>query len=427
MNITNTNNQLIKKQMKNKKINNKADDKILKSIKYMLFIAMLLILNACTTMLENNNTEEKKDIKLLMADKEIDEKNLLDVSIHLFDPGELPKDKEARRGLTEKIRKSEARYMPIHLKYTMQSTGYWASVRVVPDENEASEVTIKGSIIESDGEYIKVNIAVRDSRNIIWFEKNYEQRVSVEEKKETEIEKNDRFQNLYTNIANDIVIYRNKLSHTAVKRIKQIAEIRFASSMSKEAFAKYLKKDKEGILHLKSLPASDDVMLSRVLSIKARNEMLIDTINNYYDVYYGDVWDSYDNWRKFRSEELKTIREIERKAITQKILGVAAIIGAIALGASSNSSVVNSTGVLRTVMVAGGTYALYSGFKTSKESEINKAAIEELGTSFENDVAPVLVEINGKTLKLTGNADQQYNQWRELLKKMYVEETAIVK
>ena len=136
------------------------------------------------------------------------------------------------------------------------------------------------------------------------------------------------------------------------------------------------------------------------------------------------MWDSYDNWRKFRSEELENIREIDQKALAQKILGAAAIIGAIALGASKNQDVVRSTGALRTVMIAGGGYAVYSGFQSSKESEINKEAIEELGASFEIDVEPVLVDINGKTMTLTGTADQQYGKWRKLLKEIHIKETS---
>ena len=164
-------------------------------------------------------------------------------------------------------------------------------------------------------------------------------------------------------------------------------------------------------------------MIKRVQSIKARDELLIDTINNYYDIYYSDVWESYDNWRKYRSEEMQSMREIERKALTQKIIGAAAIIGAIALSASGNSEIRDRTGALRTVMLAGGTYSLVSGFKTSKETEINKEVIEELGGSFSMEVEPIEIDVKGKTMKLTGSAEQQYSKWRSLLKEIYKQET----
>ncbi|MCU7938754.1 MAG: hypothetical protein KZQ64_03910 [gamma proteobacterium symbiont of Bathyaustriella thionipta] len=393
---------------------------LLSKLKILSVLVMMIMLNACSTI----PGAAKVDVKPVIAQQEINEDQLLNVSIKLFKPGELPTNKDEKRGLSKEIRKSEARYMPIHLKYTMQRTGFWGNVRVIPDDNEGSEIIIKGIIINSDGENSELKITVFDASNKKWFEKTYNETVTIAQQKETEIEKKDRFQNIYNKISNDIIEHRLNIKSTEIKRIKEIAEIRFANYMAPEKFTGYIGKDKEGIVHLRKLPANDDSMLTRVRSIKARDDMLVDTINNYYDLYYADMWENYDNWRKFRSEELQNIREIERKATTQKILGAAAILGAIALGASNNSDVRNSTGGLRTVMIAGGGYAVYQGFQTSKESEINKEAIEELGASFEIDVEPILVDVNGKTMTLTGTADQQYGKWRELLKEIHIKETA---
>ena len=383
---------------------------------------MILLLNACSTISYNMN----KETTLAMATHELKEDDLLNVSIQIFEPGKLPKDKEDRLGLSVEIRKSEARYMPIHLKYTLQRTGFWGNVRVLPADNEGSEVVIKGKIINSDGENIELNIQAYDATNKKWFDKDYEETIDINSQQQmnTEIEIKDRFQNLYNEISNDLIEYRQEITASEVKKIKQIAEMRFASSMAPSTFSTYIQQNKNNINQLIKLPADHDSMMNRVHSIQSRDDMLVDTINNYYDIYYSDMWESYDNWRKFRSEELDAIREIENKAITQKILGVAAIIGAIALGASNNSRVVDSTDALRAVMIAGGSYSVYEGFKTSKESEINKEAMQELGTSFAVEVEPYVVDVNGKTMELTGSADQQYDKWRRLLKTIYTTETS---
>ena len=398
-----------------------ADIKIraINKLKIFILLSMAIILNACSTI----QYGVREDVKPIMAKYEVRESQLLNVSIKQFEPGELPKDEDDRRGLSEEIRNSEARYMPIHLKHTMQRTGYWGNVRVIPDDNEASEVIVKGKILNSDGEKIEIKIEVSDAANKKWFSKSYNETVSADQHKITEIEKKDRFQNLYNQISNDIIEKRLQIKSAEIKRIKEIAEIRFANFIAPEIFSSYMDKDKQGKIVLKKLPSQNDSMLIRVQAVKARDEMLVDTINNYYDIYYSEIWESYDNWRKYRSEELKTIRENENKALTQKLLGAAAIIGAIALSASKNSDVVERTDLLRTVMIAGGGYAVYSGIQTSKESEINKEAIEELGASFESEVEPVLIDVNGKTMVLTGTADQQYEKWRHLLKQIYVNET----
>lgn len=365
------------------------------------------------------------NVVAMKAKYEISENELLDVAIQQFNPGELPEDEDDRRGLSDEIRQSEARFMPIHLKYTMQRTGYWGNVRVVPDENIGNDVLVQGTILNSDGETIEVEIKVKDSRNKMWFEKTYEETLKLSELQNTEVEKKDLFQNLYTQISNDIIKYREKLKNEDLLKIKQTSELRFAEFMAPEIFKYYIKKNKNEEYEIKRIPSINDPMFNRVSSIKARDQLLVDTINNYYNIYYSDMWESYENWRKFRSEELETIREIEKKALTQKILGAAAIIGAIALGASNNVEVRDRTGVLSSVMVAGGTYALYSGFKTSKETEINKEAIEELGASFTAEVEPMIIQVQGKTMTLTGSAEQQYAKWRKLLNEIYKKETGL--
>jgi len=390
-------------------------------IKLLFLFVTIIILNACS----NINQIKLETVKPLMAHYEINESELLNVSISLFDAGKISNTNNKHFGISQEIRNAEARYIPMHLKYTMQRSGYWGNVRVVPGGNEFNDVLVKGKIVLSDGENLELEIQVIDASNYQWFEKKYKETVIFNQNTNTEPEKNDRFQNLYHQISNDIIEYRLKLKHDQINRIKNLAELRFANYMAPVVFNSYINKDKTGKFQLLKLPSKEDSMLKRVHSIRVRNEMLIDTINNYYDMYYSDMWDSYNNWRKFRSEELNSIREIENKALTRKVLGAAAVIGAIALGASHNADVVDRTGVLRTVMIAGGTYAVYDGIKISKESEINKAAIEELGTSFENDVEPIIMNVQGKTMKLNGSADQQYRMWQDLLKNIYIEETAL--
>ncbi len=391
-------------------------------LKVLVLIIVMLLLNACTSMPKpyGSDKEASDNIKLIMIQKEMNSEELLNVSIEVFDPGTLPEDLEDQKGLSKEIRDSEARFIPIHLKYAIQRTGYWANVRVVPIEGEGNEVLVKGKILESNGETIKLNISVFDALNKLWFSKDYSQTVRYEDRKSTELQRQDIFQNTYNEISNDIIKYRQNLTLIDVNKIKQVSKIRFAKYMAPDVYSDYIKKGSTEKYELKRLPSENDPMMIRIDSIKARDEMLVDTVNNYYDIYYSDMWESYDNWRKFRSEELATIREIENKALTQKVLGVAAIIGAIALGASSNS---DGTGVLRTVMIAGGAYAVRQGFETSKEIEMNKEALIELGDSFATEVEPMIVDVDGKTTKLNGSAEEQYTKWKGLLKEIYHKES----
>ena len=96
------------------------------------------------------------------------------------------------------------------------------------------------------------------------------------------------------------------------------------------------------------------------------------------------------------------------------------MLGAISDG---DSRVNNST--LRNVMVMGGTMAVKSGIDKAGEARIHRDAIEEMETSFAAQVKPLVVELDGETVELTGSAETQYATWRRLLKDIYATETGL--
>ena len=120
------------------------------------------------------------------------------------------------------------------------------------------------------------------------------------------------------------------------------------------------------------------------------------------------------------------MRQLEREALAQQVLGVAAIVGAIAISAAADVDTRAATSTLQDVMVAGGAYAIYSGMQKSEESRINKEAIEELGVSFSTEAEPLVIEVEGETVRLTGSAEEQYARWRKLLKELYARETGLI-
>jgi hypothetical protein len=52
--------------------------------------------------------------------------------------------------------------------------------------------------------------------------------------------------------------------------------------------------------------------------------------------------------------------------------------------------------------------------------------MEELSTSFDDEVKPMVVEIEGTQHRLTGTADAQYDEWKDLLLELYSAETGFV-
>jgi hypothetical protein len=356
---------------------------------------------------------------------ELPEQQLLDVWIETFDPGELPVDSELAQGLSMDIREAEARFIPIQLADTMEKTGYWGSVRVVPAVSEGGEVLVQGRIVSSDGGELRLQISARDATGQRWFSRVYGLTVDREAYRPA-VDQAEVFQGLYNRIANDLARYRTGLSASELLRIRRVAEMRFARDLAPDAFARYLRTDENGGYVVVGLPAAGDPMYRRIRAIRQRDFLLIDTLNGHFDNYYLEMQAPYTEWRSARTEELDAYRAIKREAWQRKALGAAAIAGAIALGIAADGDMRYRTGTLRDVMVVGGLYGIKSGFDKAAETGIHQAAIEELDASFSAEASPLVVEIDGETHELTGSAEVQYEKWRGLLREIYASETGLI-
>jgi len=380
---------------------------------------LLALLHGCSTLGPGRTVDGK--VPLQKAVVEQPEARLLDVWVELFDPGELPEDADDAMGLSMDIREAEARYLPEQLRAAMESTGYWGAVRLVPRNTTGSELLVSGTIVESDGERLVLKITAQDATGREWFRRTYKEEIEYAQYMHSGQDGREVFQSLYNTIANDLAEFHAQLDAADTTAIRRVAALRFAADLAPDAFAGYLEEDK-GQFRVVHLPATDDAMYRRVLAIRDRDFLLIDTLNGHFENFTRQMQQPYTEWRKARIEEATALQKLEREALQRKLLGVAAIIGAIAIESSSNGNGGGSS-VLRDTLVLGGAYAIKSGFDKSSETGIHRDAIIELDQSFSSEARPMVVEVEGETHELTGSAEVQYTQWRALLKRIYDSET----
>ncbi len=393
----------------------------MRSFKLMPLLLLFALVQGCSTLGPTRNIHGK--VALNSAVTELPENQLLDVWVELFDPGELPEDEDEAMGLSMDIREAEARYLPEQLRTTMEKSGYWGAVRLVPSNTAGSEVLVRGAILESDGENLALEITALDATGREWFRRTYREEVDYTQYRRGGQVAEDVFQPLYNTIVNDLIDDRAKLGAAETTEIRRIASLRFAADVAPDAFDGYLTEDKDRY-RVASLPAVDDPMYRRVQAIRQRDLMLVDTLNGHFDNFTREMEEPYTEWRKARSEEAAALRKIKREALQRKLLGVAAIIGAVAIQTSNNTNS-SGYGVMRDALVLGGAYVIKTGFDKSSETDIHEEAIAELDESFSSEARPLVVEVEGQTHELTGSAEVQYAKWRALLKRIYVTETGL--
>ena len=378
-------------------------------------LTCLMMLAGCATY----NAQKVGPTPILQAEAEIPEEQLLDIGILVFDSQELTEKQAKKEGTNPEIRKAESHYIPYHLKNTLQQSSHWGAVRVVPSETQSMDLMVKGKIVESNGEHLVLKIDVTDATGKRWLSKTYEEQANASKYSGNRPGEKDAYQGMYNTIANDIVALKLELSADEIHKIRTTSKLRFAKDFAPDAFGNYLKKDQNGIQQLNRLPADDDPMMERLLKIREREYMYVDTLNAYYQIFYNEMWASYENWRELNLTEQQAIRKIKRDAMIRQIIGALLLAGAIALEAGD----VGDTGALQVGMVIVGGQVIIDGFNISRQAEIHAAAIEELSESFGNEMQPVVMDFQGKKYELTGSAEEQFKRWRELLRKIYLTET----
>jgi hypothetical protein len=235
------------------------------------------------------------------ATAEIPQAELLDVGVRMFDPN-IPPDpaEQEKRGIYPDVRKAESRYMPVLLRDTLESTGQWGQVRVLPAESSGSDVNIAARIIESDGSVLQLAVTVTDATGRTWLRKDYEGLADTRAYKDVPVKPRDPFDNVYATIANDLLAARNELTREQRVQVHQVANLRFASELAPYAFTPYLAHDpKRGTYAIARLPAEDDPVVQRLERVHERDYALIDTLNEHYTNFGETIDDAYGNWRKY--------------------------------------------------------------------------------------------------------------------------------
>ena len=394
----------------------------MKKIFVLITILSLMLLSACsTTSGGRRNIEDSVVVDKSLT--EIPESQLLNASIEVFDPGALPEDEKEANGLSMDIRKAEARYMPEQLRATMEKTGYWGAVRVVPRGLGNGELLVSGIILESNGLQLDLQITAKDASGRKWFAREYRAGVEAAYYQSSGLS-GEVFQPLYNTIANDLASFLKSLTEDDISSIRRVAELRFAADIAPEAYNGYLDLNETGEYSVVHLPSNDDPMYGRVQAIQERDLLMIDTLNGHFDNFHREMQQPYTEWRKARSDEAEKQKALEKAALNRTLLGVASIVGAIFVGIAApeyNSGL----DTLSDVMVLGGAAAIKSGMDKRSEAVIHRESIEELGISFSSEARPLVVEVDGKTVELTGSAEAQYEQWRVLMGQIYASETGL--
>ena len=379
------------------------------------------LLNSACTVSEVVHAEQSQ---LNVASLQVSEGLLLDVGVMNFNTG-IPESNDVEKTrIYPEVREAEARYLPYHIKTTLQGTGFWGAVRVIPSENVATDIYVNGTIEESDGEFITLWMHVRDATGNFWFERSYSMQTGISSYAEYRDRTQDPYQKVFNDFANDLHAHVITLEPKQIARIREISELKFFAEMAPDAFGEHLVTNEEGITTVQRLPAENDPKVDRLRQIRERDRLVVDTLNEHYANFYYGIALPYEGWRKRTREQSVAYRQQRKSAVQRALIGAAVMAGSMSVDVSSSSySRYRAKNIARAVAADRGWRTIMDAFRQHRAAGIHREEIKELSESFVAEAAPMGVEVQGETMRLTGTAEAQYESWRKLLREIYETET----
>lgn len=336
----------------------------------------------------------------------IPEDELLDIGIVVPDPG-VEKKSYLLTGyeyVITDLRDSEAVFIAVHLMRTLQETERFGLVRVMPSNSISADLFIDGRIRESSGRRLALELEVVDATGRRWLKRTYKHKARPSTYAFAFHANLEPFQELYDEIAADLIKTRARMKAEHLENLRRIAELRFAARLAPGIFDGYLSRDRRGRLELDRLPSVDDPMLERLRAIQLRDEFFLDLLTERYQGFYRSMDRPYDDFRATRYD----VEIALSKARAQSILANARLAyQPVDDSYHATRDVRRQLDFFRHQVAAQATY------------------LDEIASAFATDMEPLKLELDGEVIRFEGTIEDQYRQWQELLEKIFEAETGM--
>ncbi len=333
------------------------------------------------------------------------ENELLDIGVQPFDPGLDRKWAFARaqERVQPEVRQAEATFLAVHLMRTLQSTERFGLVRMVPANTLTADLMVSGKIRYSTGRRLEIEITVVDATGRRWFKKSYKASAEAFSYAIRFQGTSEPFQRLYDQIAFDLIQEQKRFKKEYLSELRDVAELRYAAQLVPGVFGGYLTVGRKDRVQLERLPSRDDPMIARIRQVQAHNEFFLDLLTDRFQSFYDEMDETYDEYRAssydVETELIDAIRHYHANA--------------------------------RPRMSDRGDFGSFDMWKARRAAYYRRRAaaqaryLDDIALNFSSVVEPMVIELNGETLRLEGSIEDQYDQWQEMLERIFENETGI--
>ena len=371
-------------------------------------ILLFAVMSLCGCTLVKVSPRESLQVD---TDAVVDEAALLDVGIEVFTPLQEELDPEIGT-VIDGLRFAESRYLSWQLASRLRNSGYWGRVSLQPQGFNRTDLEISGSILQSDGQTLRLHLVVRDAARRTWFERQYVQIVNSNDFTDTDPPASFAFLALFNRIANDLLTWRTRhLDDNMLVQLRNVTDMQFARELAPGAYGDYLRQGSRGLV-LARLPSREDPIYTRIAEMRQRNDALIDTLQDRYDLFVNGIERPY---LQFLDRSLGITEMINEWLLQEEYNGRYEAF----LDKDFTESFETRFSTTRSPLIKSRSNSLNSGWRT----EYYAMALAEAGLSLDELVRPESEVFNDRIVSLTNGAGIQYSQWKLVLDELYALES----
>ena len=344
---------------------------------------------------------EVGEVELTVARRTPEHYQLLNIGIATFANHHDENESETYgEWVFSEIRDNERYFLPFQLRQTLQESEQWGAIRVLPLNDPSADLSIEGQILQSDGARLVLEIRATDSTGRIWLddiyvdgssEADYPDSTRLRSASQLQAEDiREPFEDIYQQISNDLLAMRHAMSEQQLTNIRQVSSMIYANDLSPESFGHTLLRDGDGRWQVAGLPAGYDPMAQRVEEMRLRHLLFIDTVDDYYRALFDAMEASYLVWRRYSFDQIEGLDTPSPQPRDRGLFG------------SRND-----------------TLSIIQRYNRFRWSKIYEQEFVELAAGFNRELAPAILELNKNVHGLSGTMEEQYIQWRRILRQLF--------
>ena len=367
----------------------------------------------------------------------------LDFAVVVFDPQLDENDDRMReKGVWPEVRKTESIRSAHRVKEAIARLNQFERVTVAPSASVSADLYLRGKILASTSEVMKIRWNLIDARGVEWIDwKTSDHRVELGWHQRFYVPGKDAFQPLWNEIARDVydrlkdyaknhaeVMKQNQSRSRRgqaprLSRLEEIGHTRdlvLARFFAPDLYQDAIRVNDKDQWELTYLPDSTTEEWLRIQAFARKDQEVASLYDKHYAAFFDKVNPDYEKWM---NEVFPYAREMRRE---QRRYKVERVVGGVILAATAVAAADADTASARETTLAVGS-AIGGGLivKSMVDRADFKATLglfDEMSESYHDSFAPVNLEIQGETVTLQGKAATQFERWRQVVHQLYTHE-----